>query len=333
MRDGAKPVLIGVGIACLLAVRPGIAQNDRTGVSHPDDSVITADTDVQAAPATPKPKPSAAIPATPANSDEVYGSYVPYHAPGTPAPAPVKQEAAFDPDAGIVTEATAGQSQRRLLAGPTNSGDPDAGIVTRVPLKDGEVPDGTIIKARLQEDLSTVSTKAGTRFTARVSEPMMRDGKVIVPRGSVLEGRVTWVRSGKRIGGAAALHLEPRLITLPDGSQYLIGARVIDTGDWDDTKVDNEGTILRSDHSKQTFGVMGLAAGGPMAAGAILGGVPGALIGAGIGAGVDTMLWLKQDHQTELPKDLELVFSLTEPMSITPLNAGVHEEKRDTGGE
>ena len=40
---------------------------------------------------------------------------------------------------------------------------------------------------------------------------------------------------------------------------------------------------------------------------------------AGIGAGVGTIIWLKQDRQAELPKDLGLVFSLTEPMSITPL--------------
>jgi hypothetical protein len=178
-----------------------------------------------------------------------------------------------------------------------------------------------------------MTTKPGTHFTAEVSESVMHDGKVIVPSGSILEGRVTWVRGGKRIGGRAALHLEPRTITLPDGSQYMVQARVIDTNAWDDTVVDNEGTILRRDHSKETFAVMGLAAGGPMAAGAMLGGVPGALIGAGIGAGVDTVLWLKQDHQAELPKDLGLTFSLMEPMSTTPMSAGMHEEKKETGGE
>jgi len=335
MRNGAKPVVVCVGIACLLAVRPGLAQDERTGVSHPDDSVITTTEDVQAAPVTPanpKSKPSAAIPATPATSQDAYGPYVPYHAPGTPTPEAAKQESAFDPDSNIVTEETAGMSQRKLLTGP-GSKDPDAGIVTYVPAKAGEIPDGTVIKAKLREDLSTVTTKPGTRFTAEVSEPVMRDGKVIVPVGSVMEGRVTWVRGGKRIGGPAAIHLEPRMITLPDGTQYVLRARVIDTANWDDTKVDNEGTILRRDYGKQTLATMGLAAGGPMAAGAVLGGVPGAVIGAGVGAGIGTVIWLKQDRQAELPKDLGLVFSLTEPMSVTPLNAGVHDEKKDTGGE
>lgn len=60
-----------------------------------------------------------------------------------------------------------------------------------------------------------------------------------------------------------------------------------------------------------------------MAAGAVIGGVPGALIGAGVGAGVGTVVWMRQDYQAELPKGLVLVFSLTAPMRIAPLNAQI----------
>jgi hypothetical protein len=152
---------------------------------------------------------------------------------------------AFDPDANIVTEATAGQDGRRLLAAPTDKTDNDAGVVTYVASRPGEVPEGALIKVRLREDLSTVTTKPGTKFTADVSEPVMRDGRVIVPVGSLLEGRVTWVRGGKRIGGPAAIHLEPRTVTLPDGMQYVLRAQAIDTDRWDSMKVDSEGTIER----------------------------------------------------------------------------------------
>jgi hypothetical protein len=303
---------------CIFAA-PAYAQDDRTGVSHPADTVITTDSDTpEAAPVKPA-KPSAGIPMT-KPSQEVYGAYVPYHAPGTPAPAAVtSSDAAFDADANIVTAETAGRADRRLLSDAVNSKDPDAGIVTSVPSRPGELSEGTLIKAKLQETISTMSTVAGTKFAATVSEPLMKDGKVIVPVGSVLEGKVTMVRSGKRISGGAAIHLEPRSITLPDGGVYIVQARVIDTADWDDTKVDEEGTVLRKENAKKNWAVMGLATGGPMAAGAMLGGVPGAVIGAGVGAGVGTIVWLKQDRQAELPKDLGLVFSLTEPMSITPM--------------
>jgi len=161
----------------------------------------------------------------------------------------------------------------------------------------------------------------------------MRDGRVIVPAGSLLEGRVTWVRGGKRIGGPAAIHLEPRTVTLPDGMQYVLRAQAIDTDRWDSMKVDSEGTILRHDRGQKTAAAISLSAGGGAAAGAMMGGLPGALIGAGVGAGVSTVVWLKEDRQAELHKNLGVVFSLTEPMSVAPVSAMVAPVKAGGGGE
>jgi len=332
------------GMACLaaawmLAALPAVAQNSPlTGVSHPSSAPITVDEgDATTGATTPAAKPSAAVPATvPASSETVYGPYVPYHPAGaadngeTAASGDAKP---FDPDANIVTSATAGQAQRRLLNGPANS-DGDAGIVTHVPSKPGEIPEGSLVRLKLREELSTLTTQPGTKFTAEVTEPVMRDGQVVVPVGSIMEGRVTWVRGGKRIGGSAAIHLEPRTVTLPDGAQYLLRARVIDTNSWENTKVDSEGTIMRSENTKRNVGVMSLTTGGGAAAGAMIGGPAGALIGAGVGAGVSTVIWLKQDRQAVLPKDLGLIFSLTEPMSVTPASAVVAPAKAgEAGGE
>ena len=332
------------GVLCvaawMLAAMPGLAQgaaDQRTGVSHPDSAPITvnADDTTVAAPANAPAKPSAAVPETgtvvKSSPDVVYGPYVPYRAPGAPEPA--VSTYAYDPDANMVTAATAGQSDRRLLQAPA-ANDEDAGIVTRVPSLPGEIPDGTLLKVRLNEYLSTLTTRSGEKFTAQVSEPVMRDGVVIVPVGSVMEGRVTWVRGGKRIGGAAAIHLEPRTVTLPDGAQYVLRARVIDTDRFDITSVDSEGTILRKEHPKRTAAVISMSAGSGLAAGALIGGVPGAVIGAGVGAGVSTVVWLKQDRQAELQKDMGVVFSLTEPMSVTPASAAVATAKAEgAGGE
>src|SRR3569623_2033113 len=100
--------------SCMFAA-PAYAQEERTGVSHPSDSVITADSDTPAAAPAKPAKPSAGIPMT-KQAEDVYGPYVPYHAPGTPAPAAVNSsEAAFDPDASIVTAETAGRAERRPL--------------------------------------------------------------------------------------------------------------------------------------------------------------------------------------------------------------------------
>ena len=307
----------------------GAAQEERTGVSHPDSAPITMtrynddaesnSPDVQTvAPA----KPSAATSATALNQKATTAKMVATGSQGNAASG--KDAAAFDPDANIVTEETAGRASRIPMSEtPSRAAkqDPDAGIVTRVPSRPGEVPDGTLMKVKLREELSTLTTRPGASFSAEVSEPVLRDAQVVVPVGALLEGRVTLVRGGKRVGGAAAIHLEPLTVTLPDGSRYLVRARVIDTDSWNDTKVDGEGTILRKDHAKGTAATISLSAGAAMAAGAEMGGVPGALIGAGVGAGISTVVWARQDRQADLPKDLSIVFCLTEPMRVTPLNA------------
>jgi hypothetical protein len=317
----------------------GTAQEERTGVSRPDPAVIKADAyndsddAASSAPAvqTVLPaKPSAAIAAAaPATAPSTALSHrataakelVPATAGNERVAASGKDATGFDPDANIVTEETAGRADRLLQSETLAEENADTGIVTRVPSRPGEVPDGTLVKVKLMEELSTLTTKPGTSFSAEVSEPVMRDGQVVVPVGALLEGRVTFVRGGKRVGAAAAIHLEARTVTLPDGSRYMLSARVIDTNSWGDTKVDSEGTILRKDHPKATDAMTSLSTVGGMAAGAAMGGVPGAVIGAGLGAGVSATVWARQDRQADLPKDLGIVFSLTEPMRVTPMSA------------
>lgn len=323
--------------ACLLAVTPALAQNaagmaqngaqtasaaqqERTGISHPDPAVIAVtpySDDTDSAVALPPAKPSAATP-PPATAAIPTPAY---HAAGT---SQSKVASAFNPDANIVTEETAGRADRLLLSGAGDAAakhDQDAGIVTRVPSRPGEVPDGTLVKAKLMQELSTLTAVPGSNFSAELTEPVMRDGQVVVPAGSLLQGHITLVREGSRIGPAAAIHLVPETVTLPDGSQYALEARVIDTDSWDDTRVDHEGTILRKDHGKATAATASLSAGAGMTAGAIVGGVPGALIGAGVGAGVSAVVWMRQDRQADLPEGLGVVFCLTEPMRTTPLSA------------
>ena len=280
----------------VLAVAPAFGQ--MTGVSHPDPTVITSD---EAQTPTPRPltvKPSAAVPATTAPATtEVYGAYVPYTGP----------KAAGAP---MATHAMPAES----LENPE-----DAMIVVDVPERPGELREGTVLRTRIQDTLSTSTTLPGTRFTAEVTEPIVRDGRVIIPVGSILNGQVTEVRGGRRITGAALLHLETRDVTLPDGSHYIVHAQLVGTGP-SDFKVTDEGTLKKKDHAKETLAVVGGVTGASAVTGAVIGGGVGAAVGAGIGAGVSTVLWLKQDRQATLPKDMPLVFSLTTPMILTPLH-------------
>jgi hypothetical protein len=301
-------VRVGTVTAALALALPLAATAQYTGQSHPDQTPITSSPEVPLPPpaATPaqetslKPRPGIPMDAAqPANAPtfNVIGPPVAVNPDGTPV---------ADPDAGIVTRVPA----------PVSEADLDAGIVTRVPGPANQLPVGTMFKARLGEEISTISTTSGTLFTAVTVEPVLRDGRVLLPTGSKVSGIITEIHGGKRISGSASIHLRTMWITLPDGTRYDLRGQVIDTSLYKEVKVDHEGTIVGRDHTAKTAGTLALTTGSGAAAGAVIGGVPGALIGAGVGAGVSTVVWLKQDRQTSLPAETTLTFSLTQPLTV-----------------
>lgn len=307
-------------VTIALASLPALSQSARTGVSNPDPVSISAETDegvkVEGA------KPSAAIPATAATpakrrplpsretargDGEVYGAYVPYRGGA----------------AASLAEGTGAEGA--VVA------DPDGSIVMSVEEHAGEVREGTLLRARVRQGLSTATTVPGSSFTAELTEPVMKEGRVILPVGALIGGRVTQVHGGRRISGAAMLHLEAKSVSLPDGTHYLIHAQLIDTDQMSNTKVDHEGTLIRKDHPRETLAAVGLATGGAAAAGAVIGGGVGAAVGAGIGAGAGAIVWLKQDRQAVLPQDSMLVFSLTEAMPVMPVGGNPLSKVERTG--
>jgi hypothetical protein len=278
--------------AFVLAAAPLFAQT--SGVSRPDPAVIQSDDETPVA----KPSVAASTAAAPASQDVVYGSYVPYTGPKLPSSQLVSSTAA-------------------PVSAPIE--DPaDAMIVVDVPEREGELREGTILKTKMLDTLSTSSTLPGARFTAEVTEPIERNGRVIIPVGSVLEGQVTEVHGGRRITGAASMHLETRNVLLPDGTHYVVHAQLVGLGG-KEFKISDEGTLKRKDHPKEMLVVAGGVTGAGAVTGAMIGGGVGAIVGAGIGVGVSTVIWLKQDRQATLDKDVPMVFSLTTPMILTPL--------------
>src|SRR5205823_1813643 len=122
-------------------------------------------------------------------------------------------------------------------------------IVTTLPYSENSLSTGTLLKAHLVGTLSTETTRQGSHFIALLSNNVEHNGKVILPMGASLEGRVTTVRSGKRISGGAAIHLEPETVTLPDGTLYRLNARVTDLDGNHGTHVNDEGTIVGGNHN------------------------------------------------------------------------------------
>jgi hypothetical protein len=293
---------------CAFAQQAQQASNPYQGVSNPPaDDAIVANGDVA-----PPAKPSPAKPQSPA----------PAAAP-SPVPAPVTQaQAVANSDADIVssvpvtsTTAASGSVPAKLETRPYN---PDEDIVGYVPSPNNELAEGTNIRVRMLDSLSTTETAAGSAFRAQVVNDVYKNGKVIVPAGSELRGRVVHVSQGHHFGPAATLRLRPDVIILPDGTAYHLYGQVVQSKA-PNTRTDSEGGIQPAMHLKKDAIEYGAGAGTGAIVGAKVGGPTGALVGSLIGAGVITAHLLMQHPQiAEVPKGSIVTFSLTEPMDLLP---------------
>jgi len=246
-------------------------------------------------------------------------------AAAAPAPAaPATQPAAkTNPDEGIIEtplppSADEYRPHSAALHGRDASTDNrDDGIVTYVPAPANALPSGTVFKVRMLQDIDAGSTKPNTPFKATVTQDIMRDGKVVVPVGSELHGRVVYATAGNRMNGGSVIHLRPDDFVLPDGTRYHLHAQVIDTFG-SDTKTKGEGNIVANEHGKRTLAELGLGVGSGAIVGAAVGGGVGAVVGTAVGAGVVTAHWLRTNWSANLPESSTVVFSLTDPMFLTP---------------
>ncbi len=281
------------------------AQNS-TGVSNPpaDDTIVTSqDEPVN----TPAAKPSPSISVKPATSTSVAGS-------------PTTSAQVTDPDDGIVTSLPSADSTTptpgaTLSTRPYN---PDEDIVGYVPSPANELAEGTNIRVRLMDTLSTKETNSGAAFKAQVASDVYKDGRIIIPAGSELRGRVVSVTQGHHFGPSATLRLRPDLIILPDGTAYHLYGQVIESKA-PNTRTDSEGGIQPASNLKKDVIEYGAGAGTGAIVGAKIAGVHGAVIGSLVGAGVITVHLLMQHPEiAEVPKGAVVTFSLTEPMGLMP---------------
>jgi len=134
------------------------------------------------------------------------------------------------------------------------------------------IPGGTELRVVLETGLSSETSKEGERVVARVERATAQDGRVVLPGGTVLRGRVVRAESAGRVRGRSHLTVDFDRIVVR-GREHPLSATSITVDGPDDTKRD----------------VAVIA--GSTAAGAVIGGImkkgakKGAVVGAATGAG------------------------------------------------
>jgi len=180
----------------------------------------------------------------------------------------------------------------------------------------GPVPAGTALMVKLQTTLATFSNKAGDPFQARLTQPVVLNGKTLLPAGTMVEGRVTRVLEPRRITGKPTIGLLPEALVLPTGERLFLDATLVDTN-IPGTDVNQEGEFKGSGHDRRDEIETGGGTAGGMLIGGLIGGPPGILIGGVVGAGSTGVHWLSKHRSATLPAGTELTLELNRPLAMT----------------
>lgn len=186
------------------------------------------------------------------------------------------------------------------------------------------VPAGTALTVKLETTLATFSNKVGDPFQGSLAQPVVLNGKTVIPAGARIEGRVTKVAEPRRISGRPTIGIAPEAVVLPTGERFTIDATLVDTNAGRDTDVNNEGEFKGAGHDRRDQMETGGGAAGGMLIGGLVGGPVGVVVGGAIGAGSAGAHWLSKHRAATLPAGTTLTIELNRPLTMTPVvaNAG-----------
>ena len=184
------------------------------------------------------------------------------------------------------------------------------------------LPAGTALNVKLESTLATFTSKNGDAFSGRVTQPVTMDGKVVIPVGTTVLGRVTRVSEPRRIAGKPTIGITPETVVLPNGERYALNATLVDTSLRAGTDVNDEGQFKGAGHDTKDLMEIGAGTGGGMLIGGMAAGGKGVLIGGAIGATATVTHWLSKRRSAMLAPGTELVMELNRPMTLSAASGG-----------
>jgi type IV secretion system protein VirB10 len=174
---------------------------------------------------------------------------------------------------------------------------------------DFTIPAGTHILLSLTSSISTRNSKEGDRVYLQTAVPVAQDGRIVIPRGSYVQGTVTKTKPAGRLSSKGELYLLFDSLTLPNGVTRDFRARLT-SADASKGKVDSDEGKISGDTGKDPRKV-GRDVGIGSMGGVIVGGAAGHPItglGVGAAAGLAAVL-LSKNQDVVLPRgtSVELV--------------------------
>jgi hypothetical protein len=165
------------------------------------------------------------------------------------------------------------------------------------------VPAGTVLNVRLSQDIDVDATQAGAKFKARVDDPIMLDGRVVVPREAAAVVQAARVQQSGTMKGSDQIALKLNAVAF--------GGRTYEV-------VTEYAAVQGKGEGKRTARKVGGGAGLGAIVGGIAGGGEGAAIGAVVGGITGTAVAASGEEHLRLPAETRLQFKLSAAFKVVP---------------
>jgi len=107
------------------------------------------------------------------------------------------------------------------------------------------LPAGTACRVLLLKDISASKSHPGDAIQARLLEPVLSDSHIVLPAGSLFEGRVLQATPPRTMSRAGSLTISFESITLPEGNRVPVSGSLASLGvrSGSPTRIDREGRL------------------------------------------------------------------------------------------
>jgi outer membrane lipoprotein SlyB len=165
------------------------------------------------------------------------------------------------------------------------------------------VPAQTILNVRLTQGIDVDAAGVGTTFRALLDDPVMLNGRVVIPRGAGVTLQAVNVQQSGKMKGSDKITLKANSLSYGGVSYEIVTSYVESKGQGEGKKT-----------GRKVGGGIGLGA----IVGGIAGGGEGAAIGAAVGGITGAVVASQGEEHLKLPAETRLQFQLASAVTVRP---------------